>query len=87
MLWHWHRPGATALIGPLAWQSPDAMDAALRSPKSVKMMEELGAPRFHNATFVSVSLRRLMPIRHLGREWGGLGAWGEGMQRIGFGVD
>ena len=33
------------------------------------MMEELGATRFHNATFVSVSLRRLMPIQHLGREW------------------
>ena len=52
-----------------------------------KIVEDLGAPRFHNATFVSVSLRRLMPIRHLGRGWGGLGAWGEGMQRIGFGVD
>ena len=51
LLWHWHRPGATALIGPLAWQSPDAMDAALRSPKTVKNDGRIGSTSFPQGNF------------------------------------
>ena len=29
-LWLWHRPVATALIGPLAWESPYATGVALK---------------------------------------------------------
>ena len=29
----WYRPAAVALIGPLAWESPYAMGAALKSQK------------------------------------------------------
>ena len=29
LLWPWHRPTATTLIGPLAWEPPYAMGAAL----------------------------------------------------------
>ena len=30
LLWLWHRPAATALIQPLAWELPCAMGAALK---------------------------------------------------------
>ena len=31
LLWLWHRPAATVPIRPLAWESPYAMGAALKS--------------------------------------------------------
>ena len=31
LLWLWHRPAATALIGPLVWEPPYATSAALKS--------------------------------------------------------
>ena len=31
--WLWHRPAAVALIGPLAWELPYAMGAALKKQK------------------------------------------------------
>ena len=30
LLWGWHKPAATALIPPLAWELPYAMGAALK---------------------------------------------------------
>ena len=33
LLWLWHRLMAMALIGPLAWESPYAMKAALEKAK------------------------------------------------------
>ena len=30
LLWLWCRPAATALIGPLAWEPPEARGAALK---------------------------------------------------------
>ena len=33
MLWLWRRPGATAPIGPLAWEPPYATEAAQRMAK------------------------------------------------------
>ena len=36
LLWLWHRPVAIALIGPLAWEPPCAMGAALKRPKKKK---------------------------------------------------
>ena len=33
LLWLWHRLGATALIGPLAWGHPYAVGAALEKDK------------------------------------------------------
>ena len=33
LLWLWHRPVATTLIGPLAWEPPRAMGAALEKAK------------------------------------------------------
>ena len=33
LLWLWHRPAATALIGPLAWEPPYAMGVALKRQK------------------------------------------------------
>ena len=34
LLWLWCRPAATALIGPLAWEPPYAMSAALKKDKT-----------------------------------------------------
>ena len=36
LLWPWCRLAATALIGPLAWDPPYAMGAALKSQKKKK---------------------------------------------------
>ena len=33
LLWLWHRPAATAPIGPLAWEPPYAAGAALEKTK------------------------------------------------------
>ena len=30
LLWLWHRPAATVLFGPLAWEPPYAVDATLK---------------------------------------------------------
>ena len=40
LLWLWHRPAATALIRPLAWESPYAMGAALEKAKRQKKRKE-----------------------------------------------
>ena len=36
LLWLWHRPAATALIRPLAWEPPYAPGAALEKAKRQK---------------------------------------------------
>ena len=36
----WHRPAATAPIGPLAWEPPYATDAALKRQKEKKKEEK-----------------------------------------------
>ena len=36
LLWLWHRLAATALIRPLAWEPPYAVDAALKEKKKKK---------------------------------------------------
>ena len=36
LLWLWRRAAAAALIGPLAWEPPSAMDAALEKAKRQK---------------------------------------------------
>ena len=33
LLWLWHRPAASALIQPLAWELPYAMGAAIKRKK------------------------------------------------------
>ena len=36
LLWLWHWPAATALLGHLAWETPYAAGAALKRPKKKK---------------------------------------------------
>ena len=36
LLWLWHRPAATALTGPLAWEPPYAVGVALKRQKTKK---------------------------------------------------
>ena len=38
LLWLWCRPAATALIPPLAWEPPYAMDTALKKEKKNKSL-------------------------------------------------
>ena len=40
MLWLWYRPGATALIQPLAWEPPYAAGLALKSQKDREREKE-----------------------------------------------
>ena len=39
LLWLWHRPAATALIRPLAWEPPYAVGEAQRNSKKTKKKE------------------------------------------------
>ena len=34
LLWLWHRPAVVAPIGPLAWEPPHAVGAALKKQKT-----------------------------------------------------
>ena len=38
MLWLWHRLAATAPIGPLAWEPPYVVGAALKKKKDKKII-------------------------------------------------
>ena len=40
LLWLWLRPVATALIGPLAWETPYAKGVALKRPQKKKSTYE-----------------------------------------------
>ena len=40
LLWLWHRPAATALIGPLAWEPLYALGAALKRQKRKEKKEK-----------------------------------------------
>ena len=40
LLWLWHRPAPTALIGPLAWEPPYATGAALEQAKKKKKRQK-----------------------------------------------
>ena len=40
LLWLWHRPAPTALIGPLAWEPPYATGAALEQAKKKKKKDK-----------------------------------------------
>ena len=41
LLWLWRRPAATALIGPLAWEPPYVVGAALEKAKKRKKSERI----------------------------------------------
>ena len=43
LLWLWHRPEATAPAGPLAWESPYAMGAALKDQKKGVALKQKGS--------------------------------------------
>ena len=40
LLWLWYRLGATAPIGPLAWEPPYSMGAALKRQKKTKKQKQ-----------------------------------------------
>ena len=48
LLWLWHRPAATALIRPLAWELPYASGAALKRQKTKKKKKKKGKIRNHS---------------------------------------
>ena len=41
LLWVWYRPAAIAPVGPLAWEPPYAMGAALKRPKKINFDSHL----------------------------------------------
>ena len=51
-LWLWHRPGAAAVIQPLAWEPPYAMGMALKRPKQ-KTNKQKKKEKKHNDVFGS----------------------------------
>ena len=51
LLWLWYRPAATSSIGPLAWESPCAKGAALKSKKKKKKKKEKKKKQLCKLTF------------------------------------
>ena len=47
LLWLWHRPAATALIRPLAWEPPYAMGVVLKKKK--KKLNKSNYKKVHDA--------------------------------------
>ena len=47
LLWLWHRTAAVALIRPLAWETPYAAGAALKSNKQTKQIINVECWPFH----------------------------------------
>ena len=41
LLWLWHRPAATVLTGPLAWEPPYAMGAVIEKTKKERISAEI----------------------------------------------
>ena len=48
LLWLWRRPAAVGLIGPLAWEPPYAVGAALKSKKQNKTKQNKNKNHFEN---------------------------------------
>ena len=40
LLWLWPMPAAVALMGPLAWEPPYAVEAALKIKKNISKMKK-----------------------------------------------
>ena len=54
LLWLWHRPAATALIRPLAWEPPYAAGAALEKTKKKKQCMSVGVgQRWNGMSYVA----------------------------------
>ena len=62
LLWLWRRPVATALIGPLAWESPYAMGAVLEKAKRHKQTNKQTKTSLNNTT-------KIHPISPLSEYW------------------
>ena len=45
LLWLWHRPAAVAPIGPLAWEPPYAVGAALKRQKETEKKKQKATRR------------------------------------------
>ena len=54
LLWLWHRPVATSLIRPLAWEPPYAAEAALEKAKRPRKKKK----KRKEACYVHYSLNR-----------------------------
>ena len=71
LLWLWCRPAATALIQPLAWESPHAVGAALKKPKQTTKKQNtiirLTCNRLKRLTIPSIpeDVVQLHPLRQL----------------------
>ena len=52
LLWFWHRLAATALIGPLVWESPYAAGAALKKDKNEKQNTQKAIAGMVKQTFI-----------------------------------
>ena len=48
LLWLWRGPVATTMIGPLAWEPPYAIGAALKSQKTPKTKQQQNKKKTEN---------------------------------------
>ena len=60
LLWLWHRPAATALIRPLAWEHPHAAGAALKGQKTKNKNKTKFPPILELLTEKFLMIRRRM---------------------------
>ena len=76
-LWLWRRPVATALIGPLAWEPPNAVGEAPKRQKNQKQKQRssLVAQRLKDLMLLLQWLRLLL--------WHGFSPWPGDLHRYG----
>ena len=58
LLWLWRRPAAVAPTRPLAWESPYAMDAALKKQKQKTKNLKVGNIPKHKTLKIQASRRK-----------------------------
>ena len=66
LLWRWCRPGATALIRPLAWEPPYASDAALeKDKKKGKKKKKKWSKLILIKYFMQSSMAKILSSQHV----------------------
>ena len=55
LLWQWGKPAAVALIGPLAWEPPRALGAALKNKIKKKKEKDFFFSMEFYSTYISIA--------------------------------
>ena len=74
LLWLWPRPTATALIGPLAWEPPYAVNVALENAKRKQKKDAYGVKLAMSSRIVNIVFSYMDVVSYLSSGCLNLGA-------------